>query len=77
MELTVVIPCLDEAETVATCVSKAVRFIADNGIDGEVIVADNGTDWFISVAPDPRIPQMNAAFAKVKGADFEVVVAPH
>ena len=36
----------------------------------------NGMDWFISVAPDPRIPQMNAALAKVKGADFEVVVAP-
>ena len=42
MELTVVMPCLNEAETVATCVRKAVRFIADNGIDGEVVVADNG-----------------------------------
>jgi hypothetical protein len=41
-----------------------------------MLVADNGMDWFISVAPDPRIPQMNAAFAKVTGADFEVVVAP-
>ncbi len=41
-----------------------------------LILADNGMDWFISVAPDPRIPQMNAEFAKVKGADFEAVVAP-
>jgi hypothetical protein len=41
-----------------------------------MLVADNGMDWFISVAPDPRIPQMNTAFAMVKGADFEVVVAP-
>ncbi|HEX7160900.1 MAG TPA: glycosyltransferase family 2 protein [Trebonia sp.] len=43
MELTVVMPCLNEAETVATCVHKAVTFIADNGIDGEVVVADNGS----------------------------------
>src|SRR6201994_2546793 len=36
-------PCLNEAETVATCVRKAVRFIADSGISGEVVVADNGS----------------------------------
>jgi hypothetical protein len=36
-------PCLNEAETVATCVRKAVAFIAENGIDGEVVVADNGS----------------------------------
>jgi hypothetical protein len=43
VELTVVMPCLNEAETVATCVAKAARFIADNGISGEVVVADNGS----------------------------------
>lgn len=53
MELTVVIPCLNEAETVATCVSKAVQFIEQNGIDGEVIVADNGsTDGSRQLAAD-------------------------
>jgi hypothetical protein len=53
MELTVVIPCLNEAETVATCVSKAVRFIEQNGIDGEVVVADNGsTDGSQQLAGD-------------------------
>ncbi|MEA2931879.1 MAG: hypothetical protein QOI56_664, partial [Actinomycetota bacterium] len=36
-------PCLDEAETVATCVSKARRFLADSGVAGEVVVADNGS----------------------------------
>src|ERR1700730_10616359 len=36
-------PCLNEAETVATCVRKAVRFISDSGISGEVVVADNGS----------------------------------
>jgi len=43
VELTVVMPCLNEAETVATCVTKAVRFIAESGISGEVVVADNGS----------------------------------
>ncbi|MEO5877002.1 MAG: glycosyltransferase family 2 protein [Streptosporangiaceae bacterium] len=36
-------PCLNEAETVAICVRKAVDFLADHGIDGEVLVADNGS----------------------------------
>jgi hypothetical protein len=43
VELTVVMPCLNEAETVATCVRKAVGFLEANGIDGEVLVADNGS----------------------------------
>ena len=43
MELTVVMPCLNEAETVATCVRKANGFLARSGISGEVVVADNGS----------------------------------
>ncbi len=43
VELTVVMPCLDEAETVATCVHKARRFLESSGISGEVVVADNGS----------------------------------
>jgi len=53
VELTVVMPCLNEAETVATCVRKAVKCIADNGISGEVVVADNGsTDGSQQLAED-------------------------
>jgi glycosyltransferase involved in cell wall biosynthesis len=43
VELSVVMPCLNEAETVATCVQKARNFLAEHGADGEVIVADNGS----------------------------------
>jgi Glycosyl transferase family 2 len=43
VELTVVMPCLNEAETVATCVRKAVTFLREHDIDGEVLVADNGS----------------------------------
>lgn len=41
-----------------------------------MLVADNGIEWAISVTPDPRIPVLHPELRKVKGSDFEVVVAP-
>ena len=41
--LSVLLPCLNESETLETCVAKAQRCMKDLGIDGEVIVADNGS----------------------------------
>jgi glycosyltransferase involved in cell wall biosynthesis len=43
VELSVVMPCLDEADTVEVCVEKAVRAMRESGIAGEVLVADNGS----------------------------------
>ncbi len=43
LELTILMPCLNEAETVAACVSKARAFLERTGIEGEVVVADNGS----------------------------------
>ena len=43
LELSVVLPCLNEAETLATCVRKALSAIAEAGLEGEVLVADNGS----------------------------------
>ena len=43
VELSIVMPCLDEAETVGVCVAKAVKWLASNSFEGEVIVADNGS----------------------------------
>jgi glycosyltransferase involved in cell wall biosynthesis len=42
-ELSVVMPCLNEAETLAVCIEKALRTFCEHGIKGEVIVADNGS----------------------------------
>lgn len=42
-ELTILMPCLNEAATVATCVEKARGFLRRAAIDGEVLVADNGS----------------------------------
>lgn len=39
-------------------------------------VADNGIDWAISCAPDPRLRVLHDELRKVKGSDFEVVQAP-
>ena len=50
-ELTVVLPCLNERETVGTCVQKAVEALRRAGVHGEVIVADNGsTDGSVELA---------------------------
>ena len=42
-ELAIVIPCLNEAETVGICVRKAVRWMEKESVKGEVVVADNGS----------------------------------
>lgn len=43
IELSIVMPCLNEARTVGVCVSKAVEAMLALGVAGEVIVADNGS----------------------------------
>jgi hypothetical protein len=43
VELTILMPCLNEAKTISTCVAKAKSFLARTGIVGEVLVADNGS----------------------------------
>ncbi|MDP1732098.1 MAG: glycosyltransferase family 2 protein [Devosia sp.] len=43
LELTILMPCLNEAETLATCIAKASGFLDRSGISGEVLIADNGS----------------------------------
>ena len=42
-ELTILMPCLNEAETLETCIVKAQGFLERYGVDGEVLIADNGS----------------------------------
>jgi glycosyltransferase involved in cell wall biosynthesis len=42
--VSVVIPCLNEADNIAECVQRASRVITDNDLNGEVVVVDNGSD---------------------------------
>ena len=43
IELTILLPCLNEAETVEVCVRKAMTWLREAGVSGEVLVADNGS----------------------------------
>src|SRR5688572_5311511 len=51
IELTILMPCLNEAETLARCIQKAKQFLAVEKIEGEILIADNGsTDGSQSIA---------------------------
>ena len=43
MELTILMPCLNEAETLETCIRKARTYLETSGVDGEILIADNGS----------------------------------
>lgn len=43
MELTILMPCLNESKTLKTCIDKAKLFLITHHIDGEILVADNGS----------------------------------
>jgi hypothetical protein len=44
IELTILMPCLNEAETLATCIDKARGYLERSGVVGEVLIADNGSN---------------------------------
>ena len=53
IEVTVVMPCLNEAETLGICIEKAQTTLDTLGIVGEVVIADNGsTDNSVAIAED-------------------------
>ncbi|WP_426519825.1 glycosyltransferase family 2 protein [Diaminobutyricibacter sp. McL0618] len=43
IELTILMPCLNEAETLATCIVKARGYLDRSGVVGEIVIADNGS----------------------------------
>jgi glycosyltransferase involved in cell wall biosynthesis len=44
LEITILMPCLNEAETLAACIDAARKGLADAGADGEILIADNGSN---------------------------------
>lgn len=70
-ELSIVMPCLNEARTLAQCISEAQSFLNEHGIVGEVIVADNGSsDGSIEVAT-----KMNAKVLIVRTPGYGAALA--
>lgn len=43
MELTILMPCLNEEKTIAYCIDEASSFLIQSKISGEILVADNGS----------------------------------
>ena len=43
IELSILMPCLNEEVTIGTCIDKAQKFLDDNNVSGEIIIADNGS----------------------------------
>src|SRR3954462_1232019 len=76
-------PCLNEAETVGTCVAKAMTFLESRQIDGEVVVADNGSidgSAEVAAAAGARVLHVrkkgygNALIAGVRAAQGRYVI---
>ncbi len=60
-KLSILFPCLNEAETLATCIDDAFDVIFQNGISGEVVVADNGStdgSQILAIAHGARVTQI-------------------
>jgi len=58
IEVSVVMPCLNEADTLRVCIEKAQRALRDNDIAGEIIIADNGSSddsAFIALSMGARL----------------------
>ena len=43
MEVTILMPCLNEAETLADCIAAAQEGLSNAGVEGEILIADNGS----------------------------------
>ncbi len=82
-ELTILMPCLNEAETLARCIRKATTFLSQAGVDGEILIADHGsTDGSQAIAanlgarvlPVARRGYGNALAAGIRAARGKYVI---
>ncbi len=83
LELTILMPCLNEAETLATCIRKAMGYLERSGVTGEVLIADNGstdgsqeiaTSLGARVLPVPERGYGAALIAGIRGARGRYVI---
>jgi glycosyltransferase involved in cell wall biosynthesis len=82
-ELTILMPCLNESETLAQCINKARGFLARSGISGEVVIADNGStdgSQALAIANGARVVDVpergygSALIHGIRGANGKYVI---
>jgi Glycosyl transferase family 2 len=71
VELTILMPCLNEVETIEDCVTKAKLFLTRSGVDGEVLVADNGS----TDGSQERARRLGARVVQVEQRGYGAAVA--
>jgi glycosyltransferase involved in cell wall biosynthesis len=83
LEVSIVMPCLNEAQTLARCIQTAQRALDEGGFEGEVVVADNGsTDGSVAIARElgarvvevPRKGYGNALIGGIQAAEGAIVI---
>jgi glycosyltransferase involved in cell wall biosynthesis len=83
LQVSIVMPCLNEAETLARCIQTAQRALDEGGFTGEVVVADNGsTDGSVAIAKElgARVVNVtrkgygNALIGGIEAAEGDLVV---
>lgn len=76
LELSIIFPCLNEELTLGECLEDAKRFLNDNKINGEIIVADNGsTDRSIEIAQNAKVRVINVHEKGYGSALFQGILA--
>ncbi|WP_104192156.1 glycosyltransferase family 2 protein [Cryobacterium sp. Y82] len=68
IELSIVMPCLNEAETLAICIDKAMGYLRRSGVVGEVVIADNGSTDGSQLIAQERGARVVAVEAKGYGS---------
>ncbi|WP_104132000.1 glycosyltransferase family 2 protein [Cryobacterium sp. M91] len=68
IELSIVMPCLNEAETLAVCIGKAMGYLKRSGVVGEVVIADNGSTDGSQLIAEERGARVVAVEAKGYGS---------
>ncbi len=77
VEVSIVMPCLNEAETLATCIQKAQQAIRKDGLSAEIIVADNGsTDGSQVIAAELGarvVPVKRKGYGSARSGDIRAI----
>lgn len=66
--VSVVLPCLDEEESIGTCLDQIENVLRENGLDAEILIVDNGSqDRSIEIAKMKRLKNLRIVEEKRKG----------